>query len=969
MFYANISGDDATVALVAKHILHGENFPAFFYRQSFMGSLNGAHMVPALFLFGPSVLLVRLNAVAWSLLFPLGLYILARRMYDESAARITLLLAAVPPFLLTYYSTVAEPHFETNTFGVILLLLALVALTASREPRRARALGCLGFVGGLAWWTNAKTVVVLGPILLGLLVQDPRLPVRRGGLLLGAGLALGSLPAWLFYATQRDPGPGNLGSARRFLEVSIDLSWPRLWEFVTNVLPLVVGSYYWEPDSSRRRVALLAACAVHVGAIGVAGVAAVRALRGGVPARRAWGLWLLLLTLVATYVALYVSTFNLLRQMSRGRYLLTAYIPVLVFLGAAIARLGRRSRLAAGVVLAGVLAFHVWTNLVYLWPLWPAERARRAAEIGVHQALAQHLGAKGSEAVLVDDPMESIRWQFFLTGTRVSGLTTEVYYPSAGPADAAERVSILVTRHEARVPTHVRMATQLELLGATPTVTRFGGQWLYENVAIPSRVYRQVPRAGWRALGEPDGPPAAADGDLGTAWPARRLDRTEMGELVLDLGAPRVVARLVLWPTALTDVIVPLEIAGSMDGAAWRRLGVAPERVAQPAFAAGTRPVFRPRNGWLELVIAPEPVRYLRVRPAEPGSVGVGMVGELFAYEALDAPPAGDADLDLAALLRRLEARGVTRLLADPVVSARVALATGRTVATLPANGALNSHGLAPPMHLFARLRLRATDAALVAAEDASELGARLASAGLSVMVEPMGPYVLVQPVGPLVPATRCRPTDWRVTAETPEPDGRSGRYVVEGRLPGSTSLAAVRLEHPRVSTRHATVIRVEVSDDGRSWRAVDARPLGEWAWAGRTLFTFSSGASELGLTGASGRAVRVELRLLYRGAGAITALCVHGPAALDRSASGGASRSRPSDGSARAATSIRGARTRRGLRPGDPAQGMAEARPAPRRGGAAILMTRGEIHSWGVMGNAKPSPRQAAGARRRWTQ
>ncbi|HEY7142191.1 MAG TPA: hypothetical protein VIE44_19015, partial [Methylomirabilota bacterium] len=97
MFYENISGDDATVALMAKHILSGENLPVFFYRQSFMGSLNGFHMVPALFVFGPSVLLVRLNAVAWSLLFPLGLYVLARRLYDESAARVTLLLAAVPP--------------------------------------------------------------------------------------------------------------------------------------------------------------------------------------------------------------------------------------------------------------------------------------------------------------------------------------------------------------------------------------------------------------------------------------------------------------------------------------------------------------------------------------------------------------------------------------------------------------------------------------------------------------------------------------------------------------------------------------------------------------------------------------------------------------------------------------------------------------------------------------------------------
>ena len=43
MFYHYISGDDATVALMAKHILAGENLPVFFYRQSFMGSLNGFH--------------------------------------------------------------------------------------------------------------------------------------------------------------------------------------------------------------------------------------------------------------------------------------------------------------------------------------------------------------------------------------------------------------------------------------------------------------------------------------------------------------------------------------------------------------------------------------------------------------------------------------------------------------------------------------------------------------------------------------------------------------------------------------------------------------------------------------------------------------------------------------------------------------------------------------------------------------
>ena len=384
MFYQNISGDDATVALMAKHILHGENWPVFFYRQAFMGSLNGVHMVPALFVFGPSVLLVRLNVVAWSLLFPLGLY----------------------------------------------------------------------------------------------------------------------------YLTQPDPGQGNLGSARRFLQSDVDLSWARMSEFLTNAGPLVVGTYYWDPNTPLRVLALGCCVAVYATAVVLAGVEAVRAVRGGGLTRRGLGLWLLLLTLVATYLALYGSTFNLLEQMSRGRYLLPAYIPLLLFLGAAVARLARRSRWAAGVVLGFVLAFNLWTNLIYLSPLRPDERARRSAEIAARHALGQHLEARTAEAILVDDPMESLRWQFLLSRPRISALGTEVYYPAAAPTDAADRVALLASRDDTRIP------ASLEPLGTTATATQFGQERLYEDVRVPVRVYRLLPRAGWRALGESDIPPAAADGDL-----------------------------------------------------------------------------------------------------------------------------------------------------------------------------------------------------------------------------------------------------------------------------------------------------------------------------------------------------------------------------------------------------------------------------------------------------------------------
>ena len=84
-------------------------------------------------------------------------------------------------------------------------------------------LACLGLMAGLACWTNVKIVVVLGPILLVLLAQDPRLPLRRGGWLLAAGFLLGSLPAWIFYALQPHalrgemcPPPGSSGGTWTF---------------------------------------------------------------------------------------------------------------------------------------------------------------------------------------------------------------------------------------------------------------------------------------------------------------------------------------------------------------------------------------------------------------------------------------------------------------------------------------------------------------------------------------------------------------------------------------------------------------------------------------------------------------------------------------------------------------------------------------------------------------------------------
>ena len=79
--------------------------------------------------------------------------------------------------------------------------------------------------------------------------------------------------------------------------------------------------------------------------------------------------------------ALYFSEFSQVGAHARARYVLTAYIPLFLFLGGAIATLARRSRAASAVVLVFVLAFNLWTNLAFMWPLRPQERRAARAVI------------------------------------------------------------------------------------------------------------------------------------------------------------------------------------------------------------------------------------------------------------------------------------------------------------------------------------------------------------------------------------------------------------------------------------------------------------------------------------------------------------------------------------------------------------------------------------------------------------
>lgn len=201
--------DEAVVALMARHILHGER-PVFFYGQAYMGSLDPWLVAFGFSLLGETVQTIRLVQSALYLGVVAASYgaafVLSGRVGVAVIAGLTL---AVPNVLVALYTTATLGGYnETLLLGALIVLLGF--------PIRRGGAGLwrwalIGLLAGLGWWTNALIAVYLLPLAVVLLVRLWRGRAEGARLLIGPAVAivafaLGSAPWWLF-ALQNDFAP------------------------------------------------------------------------------------------------------------------------------------------------------------------------------------------------------------------------------------------------------------------------------------------------------------------------------------------------------------------------------------------------------------------------------------------------------------------------------------------------------------------------------------------------------------------------------------------------------------------------------------------------------------------------------------------------------------------------------------------------------------------------------------------
>jgi len=363
-------GDEAVVALMARHILQGER-PWFFYGQAYMGSLDAYLVAGAFALMGESVLALRVVQVALFVAVLLtGCAVAFRFTGAWHTALLSALLLAFPPVLLTLYTTAS-----LGGYGEALLAGNLLLWWGHRlgweDAHRWRLWLAWGLVAGLGFWAFGLVLVYLVPVALWLLWRRPE-PVEgwlrarpwRGYLLAALGFGVGSLPWWLGNLGRVEVAVAELlGTAVRSTATASSLLsnvGARIFNFIVLGLPALFGLRFpWSVEGPPMWLAV-PALALYLGAL-LYGLrhSSTRSSSPTPPHPHTFTLQnqlLLWSVCVALFLGFILTPFG---GDPSGRYFLPLYLPLFVFTADALVALRERVGRWAWVLLGAVLAFNL----------------------------------------------------------------------------------------------------------------------------------------------------------------------------------------------------------------------------------------------------------------------------------------------------------------------------------------------------------------------------------------------------------------------------------------------------------------------------------------------------------------------------------------------------------------------------------------------------------------------------------
>ena len=421
-----VQPDPTVVALMAKHMAEGTDWPVFFYGQSYMGSLEPAASALFVKLMGPTGFAVALGTVFFAMVSMALLGWWGKKAGGAWCGAVALAAALFgPQVFLSFQSEPRGGYMAALAADAFVLAWAAPIAAAWWERRRVPPwrLFALGAVAGLGLWTDLIVVPALCAALLVLAAgMRGRFWRHWGGLAAGVGgTLLGAVP-WLLYNAKHGWLSLELPHGARLpLRIGIQNAWNRFLMFQTGIRT----PFGWN---------LASVLAVLSLALAVAGIAVWLAHLRERDAERnfAIGGTVAFCALFAAVFA--VSSFN---QFNTGRYWVPVAPGLAVLAAVACTAEGwKPRRWACGAALAVLVALEGWISVSNL----RAEGLRVPQYRKGQMVVEEGIRRSGAEAVLAQNEW----YQFnFSMGEEVpvSDGRQKFHVPTLVRADLAENVA------------------------------------------------------------------------------------------------------------------------------------------------------------------------------------------------------------------------------------------------------------------------------------------------------------------------------------------------------------------------------------------------------------------------------------------------------------------------------------------------------------------------------------------------
>ncbi|MCC5843632.1 MAG: hypothetical protein JJU05_05210 [Verrucomicrobia bacterium] len=644
--------DGSVVALMARHMAEGREFPIFFYGQHYMGSLEP--MVSALFvlLLGPSGFAVCLGPALMAVAALLVLCLWASDAGGVWAGGLALGLCVLGPY--RYFLFQFAPR---GGYMIALLCSGFLLWQAARISVRSRSAAApelwpwfgLGLVAGAGLWSHAIVFSAVMAALVVLLLgwrgafwRHPR-PILAG---LG-GFLLGFSPWWIYNLLH---GWASLEMFQNTLDLPLREGMSLLWKRWVHLVA--------HPDWSRRLSRAVALGYLLPAAAGM--LLTLRDLRLGWTrslAARLAGLLFFLFS--AAFFCR--STFATLHT---ARYLLPLVPVVALFAGVAMSRIRLRALrgAAAGLVLLLLLSQIGVLRTVY----------RRNQEVperyALQEQLRQSLEAEGVETLYTTLP--GYHLNFMMGGQFTFAHTEKIFY----------------LPHSEKAEFSSRSVFQKDLGGLRSFLAAAGGQARLSGSSAGHFLHDFVPpRDELQPLPAPaailfNGIPAPQLADLshGTGRAPDPERETQTVEVIFRHPVALRRIRLAFdHPVGLDDPRLPDSLSVEVlpaDGTEWKSVvGMyRPTRL----FWSGPRPFLAGHFQRSEVQLSGDRIQALRIHLNDAGRPDPDWrLVTLGLFEGAGEAGLSEADA-LPQVLAFLEAQGVKRLYADRWASNQVHVET-----------------------------------------------------------------------------------------------------------------------------------------------------------------------------------------------------------------------------------------------------------------------------------------------------